>query len=96
MSHTNSPSNTTPAGTTPTNAIPLSPGEEEEEDMEFTIFQDFDSDSEGGMQLDPPNPPPPFEEFASRELAQVTQEWEEHREGVFRLPSLLPSHSKRK
>lgn len=97
MSHTNTPNNPTPGqGTTPTHAIPLSPDEEEEEevveedDEPFSVFQVFDSESEGGMQIDPPNPNPnpPFE-FAGSELAHEAQEWEEQRDGVFPSSSFL-------
>lgn len=81
MSNTNTPSNTTPAGTTPTHAIPLSPEaeEEEEDDEPFSVFQDFDSESSGGMQIDPIYPP---HEMTSTAFNQEAQAWESQRDGA--------------
>lgn len=69
--------NTTPEqGTSPDNVIPTTA----EAEGVFSVFQDFDSDSEGGMQLDAP--PPPFE-FAAGELGHEVQQWADNRDGAF-------------
>lgn len=81
-SNTNSPSGTgtgTGTGTTPSHANPL---DLEEED--YTTFQDLDSDSEGGMQLDPPEL---TFHLAGSEIQYDTHAWEETRDGK---PSLFP------
>lgn len=92
MSNINSPAGT--AGTNPTNAIPVSsPSLSATE--EFTTFQDIDSDSEGGMQLDPTEDDPDqdfdFEQahghglpltFTGAEIEYDPHAWEDTRDGM--------------
>lgn len=86
--------NNFPTGTNPTNAITLSSPSLSETNENLPTFQDMDSDSEGGMQLDPPeldqddfdfeqaHGQQPRINFTAAEIEYETHALEETRDGM--------------